>query len=380
MKYWRGYLVALIVAACAFALRAFAATHSVLVDMIYPYVSRMAISFLSGFTVGKLVWWQLFLLVLAIAIVVYLIICIVRRRNPVRFIGWTMAFISVLFLLHTGIYGLNQYAGTLSDDIRMEKADYSVPDMQNALVYFQNHANDLAAKLPRDKNGDPIADFDTLANNVTAGFHRLSDEEYYSVFACSDAPVKKLGWGFVYSLLGKTGQLFPITGEAAVNAATPAAGLPFAMCRVLANRVCIESSADSAFAAYLACIASNDPLTQYSGYFMAYRYCYEALKEMPGGAISFRDRENSQLKHDFDTYNKSFAARADDPTNIVKTDAGTIVTNAADILVSWHLQVIVKPLNAKEETTFDPMDETQVDLSGLPNAKVEEKPEETVAK
>lgn len=372
MKYWRGYLVALIVAACAFALKAFAATHSVLVDMIYPYVSRMVISFLSGVTAGGIVWWQLILTVFAVGVLAVLILCIVRRRNPIPFLGWVMAIVSVFFLLNTGIYGLNQYAGTLSDDIRLESADYSVPDMQNALVYFQNQANELAAKVPRDANGDPIADFDTLASSTVNGFHRLSDEEYYSVFACSDAPVKKLSWGFVYTLMGKTGQLFPVTGEAAVNASTPAVGLPFAMCRVLANRVCIESSADSAFAAYLACIASDDPLTQYSGYFMAYRYCYEALKEMPGGAISFRDRENSQLKHDFDTYNKSFAARADEPTNVVKTDKGTVTTNAADILVSWHLQVIVKPLNIQEETSFDPMDESQVDLSGLPNAKVEE--------
>jgi hypothetical protein len=315
-----------------------------------------------------------------IGVVVYLIICIPRRRNPIPFIGWVMAVVSVFFLLHTGIYGLNQYAGTISDDIRLEEADYSVPDLQNALVYFQNQANDLAVKVPRDANGDPIADFDTLASNVAQGYHRLSDQEYYSVFACSDAPVKKLSWGFVYALLGKTGQLFPLTGEAAVNASTPTAGLPFAMCRVLANRVCIASSADSAFAAYLACIASNDPLTQYSGYFMAYRYCYEALKEAPGGANAFRDRENSQLKHDFNTYSKSFAARGDDPTNVVKTDVGTVTTNAADILVSWHLQVIVKPLNIKEDAAFDPMDESQVDLTGLPNAKVEENTEETVAK
>ena len=165
MKYWRGYLVALIVAACAFALKAFAATHSVLVDMIYPYVSRMAISFLSGITAGGLVWWQLFLTVAVIGVVVYLIICITRRRNPIPFIGWVMAVVSVFFLLHTGIYGLNQYAGTISDDIRLEEADYSVPDLQNALVYFQNQANDLAVKVPRDANGDPIADFDTLASN-----------------------------------------------------------------------------------------------------------------------------------------------------------------------------------------------------------------------
>ena len=50
MKYWRGYLVAAIFAACTWGLTEFAKTHTVLVDMIYPYVTRMAQNFLVGWS------------------------------------------------------------------------------------------------------------------------------------------------------------------------------------------------------------------------------------------------------------------------------------------------------------------------------------------
>ena len=44
----------------------------------------------------------------------------------------------------------------------------------------------------------------------------------------------------------------------------------------------------------------------------------------------------------------------------------------ADLLVSWHIQEVVIPSQTDEETesVFDPYDESQVDLSGIVNAKV----------
>ena len=42
--------------------------------------------------------------------------------------------------------------------------------------------------------------------------------------------------------------------------------------------------------------------------------------------------------------------------------------NVADLLVSYHLQNYVLPLLEEEEVKFDPLDETQVDLSGIVNA------------
>ena len=41
MKYWRGYLTAAILAAATWSLREFAAGHTALVDLIYPYVTRI---------------------------------------------------------------------------------------------------------------------------------------------------------------------------------------------------------------------------------------------------------------------------------------------------------------------------------------------------
>ena len=41
MKYWRGYLVAAFFAIANVALTHFAASHRLLMDMVYPYMVRM---------------------------------------------------------------------------------------------------------------------------------------------------------------------------------------------------------------------------------------------------------------------------------------------------------------------------------------------------
>ncbi len=362
MKYWIGFVVALIFAACTWALKSFAATHALLVDILYPYISRMVLAFLSAKT-GKtgLCVWQILVVIAALLIIAAIIFYIWRKKNPIRWISWTLAVICALNLLSTGLFGLNRYAGALSDDIRLNTADYAPLDLQNALVYYQKKANELAKTLPRDEKGNIIADFDYVAQNAGEGFTVLSEEQYYSVFAGNTTPVKKMGWSWVYNITGNTTQFYPITGEAVVNENTPTVGLPFAVCRVMSQRICIANNPDSAMAAILACINNPDPLFQYSGYFMAYRYCYEALSNMPGSASIYRAQENEQLKRDVDAYNKSFAQRDDRSSGEVFQENGQMKNiHAADLLVSWHLQTVVEPMHQQEESQFDPF---HVDLT-----------------
>ena len=47
MKYWRGFLVAAIIGVVTMAISALAKEYSLLVDMVYPYVSRMILTTLA---------------------------------------------------------------------------------------------------------------------------------------------------------------------------------------------------------------------------------------------------------------------------------------------------------------------------------------------
>lgn len=383
MKYWRGYLVAAILGAITWALVQFAKAHSLLVDMIYPYMTRLVITSLAKWTGGTSACvWQVLFVILVLLAVGTLALAIWRKWNIIQWLGWVVAAGVCIFALYTGLYGLNQYASPLADDVRLEITDYTVAELNEATVYFRDKANALALEIPRDKKGNPdFGKFEELAEKAADGFEVLTYDEAISVFAGPTEPVKKLGWTVFY---GKAfGAVSPLTGEAAVNPGLPEAVLPFAMCNQMARRMSIYSDADAAFAAFLAGSANPSKEFQYSAYMMAYNYCYTALTKIPTDAAKACATQldqgvNEKLRTDLNSYNKYFGEAVAEnnraPIPEAAKDENSPIqfseySNVADLLANWYIQNYIAPLHVEEEVPFNPLDPNQVDLSGLVNAK-----------
>ena len=383
MKYWRGYLVAAILAAITWALVQFAQAHSILVDMVYPYMTRLVVTSMAAWT-GDMAFclWQVLLIGMVVLGIVTLILMILLKWNFFQWLGWVLASISCVVMLHTVVYGLNQYASPLADDVRLEVIDYTVSELNEATVYFRDKANTLALELPRDSKGNlDIGTFEELAEKAGKGFEVLAYDEAISVFAGSTVPVKKLGWTAFYG--GEFGVTVALTGEAAVNPKVPSAILPFAMCNEMAHRMSIYSDADAAFAAFLAGSSNPSKAFQYSAYLMAYNYCYTALSQIPTSAAQASATEtdkgvNEKLRHDLQSYEKFFGeAQAENnraPIPEAAKDENSPIafseySNAADLLTNWYVQTYIVPQHVEEEALFNPLDPNQVDLSGLVNAK-----------
>ena len=376
MKYWRGYLVAAIVAACSWGLIEFAKSHWALVDMIYPYMTRMVQNYLIGWNSGVgFCLWQLILIVLGVLLLASVVMMILWKWNPIQWFGWVTAAVSIIFFLNTAIWGLNSYAGPIAQDIRLEVADYQISELEEAAAFYQSRANALATHVKRDENGTMVLpDLETLCEMAAEGFESQTYDRYNAIFAGSTAPVKELGWSDLFSARGITGLTVGITGEAAVNPETPTVAMPFVICRQMAQRMCIANEQDSAFAAFLACDANTQSVFRYSAYFMAYRYCQSALMSMDTAmaqqaAMKLNGTESDLLRGDMLAYGASFAVKADDKyTEAVPADEqGIKRSNLVELLVNWHIQEYVLPLLKDDVIIFDPLDENQVDLTGLPN-------------
>ncbi len=385
MKYWRGYLVAALVAAFSFALQQFAKSHSELVDMVYPYVTRMIQTWLAEWSGGvDACLWQIAAVLLGVLVIASIVLMVIFRWNPIQWLGWVLAVVSIGYCLHTGIYGLNYYAGSLATDIRMEVVDATQDELKDAAVYYRDKANELASQITRN-NGEPVyPGFRELAEAAGDGFHSLTYDRYLSVFAGSTLPVKELGWADMYTAMGYTGFTMFLTGEAAVNPQIPAISLPFTMCHEMSHRMCIASEDDANFAAFLACQANAKAEFQYSGYFMAYRYCVNALSQIsPQIAQQVTAGENELLARDLLSYNQFFARNTRDTAKkfantvndtYLKTSGEEEGIAAYDqvykLLVSWYIQEEILPLLEEEEQepAFDPYDEQWVTREEVPAA------------
>ena len=393
MKYWRGYLVAAILATVSGVLMSLAKKYTVLVDMVYPYVTRTVQGFLSVWSNGTdLLLWQVGAVVLVLALMTSIVLMILLRWNPVQWGGWVLAVAAAIYLLHTGIYGLNYHAGPLADDVRLEVTEYTLDELEDATIYYRDKANELALQLPRDGHGDVVfSDFETLAEKAGEGFDNLTYQEFYPVFAGDTTPVKKLGWADMYTSMGITGFTMPITGEAAVNPQIPDVALPFTMCHEMSHRMCIAVERDANFAAYLACAANSDIQFQYSAYYMAYRYCYNALASVgspkaAAAAARIQSGINGAFAQDLKSYSQFFSEKMDESsTALADTVNDTYIKSSGDesgvssygevcdLLVSWHIQEVVLPAQREEAvSTFDPYDESQVDLTDIVGAMPKE--------
>ena len=380
MKYWAGYVTAAILGAIAWALGQLADRYSTLVDMVYPYVTRTVQDVLAQWSSSvPFCLWQVALMLLVIGAVALLGMVIVLHWNPIRFFGWVLAAASVLYLGNTLVYGLNYYAGSIATDIRMQVYQYTVDELTDAAEYYQTEANKLSARMNRDENGDLVySDFETLALQAAGGFETLVRERSFSVMGGSNLPVKELGWSGMYTAMGTTGVTVGLTGEAAVNTNIPAVSMPFTICREMAHRKCIAIDSDADFAAFLACQANESEEFQYSAYYMAYRYCIEALNnaksnEAKVAAESLAEGENELLRHDMEAYARFFKRNMDEKAsqlaNTVNNTYQKVTgdkggdNSVTDLLVSWHYQEVVLPTITEEDVAFDPKDETQVDLT-----------------
>jgi len=386
LKYWRGYITAAVFAAVTWALTSFAKGHETLVDMIYPYVTRMAQDFLADWSAGvDFCVWQVIVMLLGVLLIATVVLMIVLKWNFFQWLGWVTATASLLYMLHTGVYGLNYYAGPLAGDIRLNVTEYTVTELAEATTYYRDQANALAVRLPRNGDGTPkVPTFSEMAEQAGDGFHTLTYDRLLPVFAGTTVPVKELGWKELYTSMGITGVTMGITGEAAVNPDTPVVALPFVMCHEMCHRMCIAQERDANLGAFLACDANADPLFRYSGYFMAFRYCYNALAGVGTSAASnaaatIYEGICPEMQADLTAYREYYAANQDPKASQMASSVNDTYIKVsgdesgvrsydevADLLVSWYIQTVYLPAHKDEEVKFDPTDKNQVDLTENP--------------
>ena len=385
MKYWFGYLVAAIIGALTWVLQQFGARFSTLIDMVYPYVIRTLQGILAEWSSSvDFLLWQLLAVALAVVILASLVAVIAAKRSVISWGGWVLSALSFVYLLHTLVWGLNYHAGPLSDDIRMDVAQYTLEELVEATEYYRDRANVLSRQVKRDDKGYvDFPEFETMSSRAYMGYQRLVYDRSYPIFAGSALPVKRLGWADMYTSMGITGVTFGLTGEAAVNPQIPEVLLPFTMCHEMAHRMCIASERDANFAAFLACSVHPDLEFEYSGYFMAYRYCYNAIASVQTvaavqAASDVAAGVEDDLYRDLVNYDNFFRTNKDEAATAIADSANDAYlrtsgetagiasySQVCDLLVNWHIQEVVLPSIAVEESRFDPYDETQVDISDI---------------
>ena len=209
--------------------------------------------------------------------VVWLIVAIVRccRRcasvyRLVRVLCWVIAIGLLLYML---LHGVNFYRRPAAELMGLTVTPHSADALAALCVKMATEGNRLRETLPENPDGTAAVMVDLTA--AGEGYRRLDDT--YPFLRGATNRVKPVLLSHWWSYTGISGMYFPLLAEANVNVDQPAWCVPFTACHELAHTRGFAREDECNFFGYLAAIHHPDAAYRYSGYYMGYIYCSNAL-------------------------------------------------------------------------------------------------------
>ena len=323
----------------------------------YREVSRFLLTVISKvMSVLPFALWEFLIVLLGAVILFTLVLVIIKRKKLLMWATSILLTASIIFASFTAIWGLDHYAPELHEELGLEIREYTKDELKQATIYYIDKAAELAKQVPRDTDG--LLDrskYDEWL--VTAGKSYEKLAETMPVFRGSNAPVKNsLIFWKALSYMGITGIFIDVTAESTVNPDAFVSSLPYTMCHEAAHRLTIAGEDEANFAAFLAASSSDDLIFQYSAYYCASIYVYNALYSADSGAArALWTPEREQLRLDYDAagnhyeqyegkvkevsdkINDTYLKTYSEPKGVQSYGA------AADYLIAWYLQKTATP-------------------------------------
>ena len=289
-----------------------------------------------------------------VGLVVLVLLALYFLFHNRRFLSWLSGVVllaSVLVFAFTALWGLNHFNNvTVADRLGLTVTAYSRDQLQDTAQYMADQASLWANQVERDTDGAMAADFDGWAALAEDGYAVLAQENAF--FRGSGAPVKKLLSSRLFSYMGFTGIFMTYTAECNVNAETFSASLPFTICHELAHRLTVAAEDQANFCAFLACRENSDPAFQYSCWYSAFIYTYNALHKVDKeAAAAVWNSLDPQVQADCRRANEHYdqfegevqeaATKANDAyLKVFKEESGVqSYGEVADLLIAWYLEV-----------------------------------------
>jgi len=320
---------------------------------IYRYVAVLlsgAFSFLPFIVAEVLLYAGILTLCVCLGMVIYRMLTRGSKLARAGRFGSNVALIlSVMWFFFVVMYGFSYHCTSLNEKLGLETEPSSVEELYATTNWLMENAVGLSTRLPRDVNGSVIfGSFDQIASTISEGYNNLGKD--YSVYRSTYAKVKRVYSWRAMSSYGITGIFIPFTAEACVNPDNTIPALPFTMAHEMAHRLMIAPEDEANFSAFLSCTANSDRRVQYSGYFMAYRFCINALyAASPDKALEIMKKATPELNHDLeelnaliDKYDDTPAAKIGNAVNDTYLKANSQDSGVksygevVDCLIAWY--------------------------------------------
>lgn len=253
---------------------------------VYPVVSTI-VGFLPSlvrFSVAE--WFVVFVILFCLGYVIYYVRKIIvskGERGMVVYRGavGVVAIACVVYFSFTILCGLNYYRYTFTQYTGYEVEQSSVEELGQLCTTLVDDLGQVRSQVSEE--ADLFAfnseDFDSCAQHSVAAIQLLAEQYPVLERQLYSSPKPVLA-SELMSYAGIAGVFFPFTCESNINVDVPVFTLSSTMTHELAHQCGFMREDEANFIAYLACMQSDDSLTQYSGLYLAFSHSISALKKV----------------------------------------------------------------------------------------------------
>ena len=206
-------------------------------------------------------------------LLLFILVDIVRcRKRLMAVLMHVLLIASVLFFLYAANCGINYHRNTFVDQEALSGAEFTEDQLADFCEYVTRQIKECVSEsdYPQGKE---------LADTARLSMDNLS-ENYPSLRGYYPAPKQLLLLSRAFSGMGVSGIYSPFTVEANINGEMPDMEKPFTACHELSHLRGYMNEGEANYIGWLACIESDDPSFNRSGWLISWMYAGSTLKRV----------------------------------------------------------------------------------------------------
>lgn len=216
--------------------------------------------------------------VVTAAVIIIRGLLLIKKRGAQPIIKAILILLCGALLVYDGFclsWGINYYADSFTVKSGISAKPVSADELYITAKYYAELANENAAVVLRDENGD----FSVSREDIFNEAERLYDNigKRWTFLQTPWRMPKKVLFSKFMSAMNFTGVYFPFLGESNLNIDFPPVLLPATIAHELAHQKNIAPEQEANFIAVMAATAADSEVYKYSGALLAYVHLGNAL-------------------------------------------------------------------------------------------------------
>ncbi len=220
-----------------------------------------------SFSIGELVLMLLFLFVLVE--IPWRIYETFHKGYPLVH-PWEIGFVSGICLWFwagiTWLWNPLYYVPSLAEKANIDTSPYAVEELIALTHFFAQGANTYSTQVTRNQELNFAVAQEEYFQEALDLYQGQRIQEDFPFLLMDNVQTKSIRLSYLQSYFGFTGVYNPYTGEANINTHAPAVLQPATIAHEMAHQRFIAPELEANFLSVVACLDSNSPTYQYSGY------------------------------------------------------------------------------------------------------------------